>query len=346
MEPIVVSNVRLHEDALNLLRGVARVRVPEGARFAGRDWILDNVEGARVIIAGFARVDGEVLDRAGRGLELVIARSSGVDYIDLEAAAEHGVCVANQPEAIAFAVAEHALGLALSQSKRLLEGHQLLVSGGWRGFPGQLRGRLIGWSTVGVVGLGRIGALLAYYARLLGAPRVLYWSRRRKPELEQLLGLEPASLERLFEESNIVFLVLPDTPETRGLVGYDLLRRLPADSVLVNVGRGRVLDEEALLRILRERRDVRIALDVYKEEPLPSGHPIISYGREGRATLTPHFGGYSLESMYYTDLLAARQARHYLETGTVWNPVAGPCRQARDIPRLWDWRGRPPPVAP
>ena len=310
--------------------------MPRDKPAEGRGWLLENIRGARVAIVGFVRVDREVLEAAGPGLGLVLARSSGVDHIDVEAAEEMGVCVANQPEAIAWAVAEHALGLALTQTKRLMEGHKLVEEGGWEGFPRHLRGFLLRGATAGIVGLGRIGVLLAWYLRSMGAGRILYWSRRRKPELELLLRLEPASLERLFSESRLVFIALPLTRETRGLIGWSLLSRLPQGAVFVNVGRGPVVVEADLARLLDERPDVRAALDVYEEEPLPRDSPLTKHASNGRATLTPHFAGYSEQSMEATDILAARQAIHYLKTGEAWNPVNRACRQARDIPGLWD----------
>jgi len=333
----VVASPPLPAEGREVLAGVAEV--VEGP--PERGWLFSALRGARVLIAGFIRVDRGLLEASGGSLELVITRSSGVDHIDLGAAEELGVCVANQPEAIAFSVAEHALGAAIVQARRILEGHYLVVEGGWQGFPSHLKGFLLRGSTAGIVGLGRIGSLIALYLRHLGASRILYWSRRRKPELEATLLLEPASLERLFSESRIVFIALPRAPGTEGLIKLSHLRLLPEGAVLVNVGRGSVIEEGALEALLRERSDVRVALDVYREEPLPPDAPILEHA--GRALLTPHFAGYSELSSRMTGVLAARQARFYLERGEVWNPVTrGTCREARDIPGLWDWLGGPP----
>ncbi len=328
---IVAAAPPLPEEARRELEGVAALL--EGR--PEREWLVNAVREARVLIVGFAKIDRGILE-AAESLELVVTRSSGYDHIDVEAAEELGICVANQPEAIAFSVAEHALGMAIVQAKRILEGHYLVANGEWTGFPGHLRGFLLRGVTAGIVGLGRIGTLIAYYLRALGASRILYWSRRRKPELEILLSLEPASLERLFSESRVVFIALPKARETEGLVKLEHLKQLPEGAVLVNVGRGSVIEEGALEALLRERSDVRVALDVYREEPLPGDSPLRGYA--GRALLSPHFAGYSELSSRMTAVLAARQARFYLERGEVWNPVTRrTCREARDIPGLWDW---------
>ena len=334
--PLVVSTTYLTEEAVEVLEAVgARVVWPERGIDVSK-WLLSIIPGADVVMAGFQRVTEEHIARAEK-LRLLLAMSSGVDHLAVEAAARRGVCVANQPEAIAVAVAEHAIGLIISSLRRITEGHGYVASGRWHAERRFLRGTSLRGKTVGIVGLGRIGSLVALHARGLGAGRILYWSRRRKKELEQLLLAEPASLERLFTESDIVVVALPLTGETRGIIGRELLERLRPGALLVNIGRGGVVDANALVEVLRRREDIRVALDVYPEEPLPPSHPLAELAREtGRLLLTPHHAGGTEESMKATRLLAAKQAAYFLEKGEVWNPVAGPCREARDIPGLWE----------
>ncbi len=340
MGAVVVSSRRLPSEALSILRA-AGAEVVQPSDSAGREWLLENVRGAEVLLAGFSRVDSQVIDAGLPSLKLIVSMSSGVDHIDVDYAEERGVCVANQPEAIAFAVAEHAVMLALAALRGLVASHVWASSGEWasRGWPPWARGGLIRGSTVGVVGLGRIGSLVALYSRAMGASKILYWSRRRKPELEQVLQLEPASLERLFRESDVVVVALPRAPSTKGMIRYKHLSLMKSGAVLVNVGRGGVVDENDLARLLRERDDVYVALDVFEEEPLPPGSPLAEIAREKprQLILTPHHAGASPLSWRMTAVLAARQAAFFLERGEVWNPVNGACRQAKDIPGLWDW---------
>lgn len=338
---VVVSGVRLHEEARGVLESRGVQVVEPGSRRASREWLAAGLSELKpeVLLAGFARIDGGLIAAGVPGLGLIVALSSGVDHIDVGAAERLGVCVANQPEAIAHVVAEHAVMLALAAARRLVAGHQWASWGVWeeRGWPPWARGLTLRGSTVGVVGLGRIGGLIALHARSLGATRLLYWSRRRKPVFEQLLHAEPASLERLFSESDFIFVTLPRARGTVGLIGYELLGRMRDGSVLVNVGRGGVVSEEAIIRLLGEGRDVRIALDVFSEEPIPPGSPLARAARlyPERLILTPHHAGASTWSGRATQVLAARQALHYLEKGEVWNPVNAACREARDVPGLW-----------
>lgn len=302
-----------------------------------REKLLSLMGQARVLIAGFMRIDKEFLDRA-TSLKLIVTRSSGYDHIDVDYAEKKGICVANQPEAIAFSVAEHAIALAVAALKRIVRSHDYVVTGQWSalGWPQWARGGLLRGSTLGIVGMGRIGSLVAWYGKAMGAGRVLYWSRRRKPELEVLLLAEPASLKRLFRESDVIIVALPKTRETVGLIGYELLSLMKSGAVLVNVGRGGIVDEIALAKIVREREDVYVALDVYSEEPLPENHELIRLAKETRRIiLTAHHAGASKYTYVATAVLAAKQALHFLEKGTVWNPVNKACRATNDIPDLW-----------
>lgn len=334
----VASTRRLPGEAVDIVvgAGLELEVAPEGAD--AYSWLADvGRRGVEILLAGFQRVDRGVIDSL-RGLRLVIAMSSGYDHIDVAYAEERGICVANQPEAIAEAVSDHVVAMVMALYRRLLAAHEAVSTGSWgRAGVRGLRGRLLRGSVVGIVGMGRIGVLAASKLSALGASRILYWSRRRKPEVEQLLRAEPASLERLFSESDIIVVALPRARETVGLIGYSLLSRVREGAVLVNVGRGGVVSEEALSRLLDERRDVMVGLDVFEEEPLPPDSPLLRHAGSGRLLLTPHIAGYTAESMRMTAILAARQAVHYASTGEVWNPVNSACRQARDLKGLWEW---------
>ncbi|MEB3779995.1 MAG: hypothetical protein GSR85_07180 [Desulfurococcales archaeon] len=333
---VILSTHSLDPDSLNLLlqEGVRVITPPSKRLFNRRSWILENVSEASILIAGFTRIDKPIIDGSPR-LELIVSRSSGVDHIDVEYAESKGICVANQPEAIAEAVAEHIVGLIVSSLRRITKGHLYVVEGGWyeNGF---LRGVTLRGKTLGVVGMGRIGSLASLHLRMLGVSKVLYWSRSRKREVEQLLKAEPASLDRIFRESDVIVVTLPITRETKGIIGYELLSKMKENALIVNVGRGGVIDEDSLARVLRERSDILAALDVYEKEPLPPDDKLVKIAKEtDRLVLTPHNAGGTDLSMKLTSLLAVKQVIHYINTGEVWNPVTSTCREARDIAGLW-----------
>ncbi len=327
----VLTTHHLPDEAASLLQGRVDLVDAGGSAREVEAHIVD----ADILIAGFMRIGGSLLEKAGR-LKLIVARSSGVDHIDVGKAEELGICVANQPEAIAEAVAEHALGLIISSLRRIVEGHGYVMSGGWTRERRFLRGAAIKGRTVGILGMGRIGALVASRLAFLGAQRILYYSRRRKREVEQLLHAEPASIERIFREADIIVAALPHTPETVGLVDYRLLSSMKEGALLVNVGRGSLIVWEDLLKVLEEREDLRVALDVYPNEPLTPDSRVTGLASRGRLVMTPHHAGGTDRSIVETGVLAARQVLHYLETGEVWNPVNSRCREAKDVPGLWD----------
>ncbi|MEB3851309.1 MAG: hypothetical protein LRS49_01840 [Desulfurococcales archaeon] len=325
----VVSDVRLTPRALEALEGY-RVLHPLGG---------DAPE--RVAAARRARVYINLATPMGPGdfngcTELVIARTSGYDHIDLNAAEEAGVCVANQPEVIDEAVAEYAVGGILAALRMIVSGHKYFEDGLWasRGWPRHLMGGLLLGRTVGLLGAGRIGQRVAFMLRLLGAGRVLYHSRTRKPGLEANLGAAFVDLTTLFEESDVLVNSLPLTPETRGLVSEELLLRLPHGAVYVNVGRGATEEPGALVGAASKRPDLYFVVDVHPSEP-PRGPEESRYElarSNPRFIATPHFAGYSLESAYATTILAARQAALYLERSCVWNPLTSACRRCREGP--------------
>ncbi len=334
----IISTHRLPEKAVNILRekGIPII-YPEKKDIDRKKWVLDNIKDKTILIAGFMNIDKEIIDEA-KNLHLIIARSSGYDHIDVEYAEKNGICVANQPEMITWAVTEHTLGLIFSSLKKIVWGHQYNISGGWykRESPGKARGYLLKGKTIGIVGLGRIGSLLAYNLRFLGAGKILYWSRRRKQELELILQLDPAHLERVFQEADIVIVTLPKTKETIGIITKDLLLKMKSPSLLVNIGRGDTIVEEDLLYALKEKEDLYVALDVYSEEPIPKEHPLLQIAKNNdRLVLTPHNAGATKESLEETAVLVARQALHYIESGCVWNPVTITCSICKDIRNYW-----------
>lgn len=293
----------------------------------------DDALNARVtILAGFRKLDRGFFGKTGNTgcLRLVITASSGYDHIDTGAAADAGVCVANQPEAIAEAVAEYAVAGILAVARRLVEGRDYVLSGDWarQGWPRHLPGMLIRGRCLGVIGAGRIGSRIAFVMRALGASRILYYNRSPRPALESHLGAERASLERIFSECDIIVNSLPYSPSTDSIITYELLSRVKLNAIFVNVGRGGTVEEGAIERLVRERPDVGLVLDVYRREPLDPESVIAAEARKrGNIILTPHFAGYSRESSEATLLLAALQAKDYIEKGCVWNPVNGACNR-------------------
>jgi D-3-phosphoglycerate dehydrogenase len=233
----------------------------------------------------------DIVARSPR-LQCAVRHGVGVDMIPVEKCTEAGVIVANVPGANANAVAEFAVAQMLAACRHVEALDYKLRSEGWGPSRKTADGACeLGGKTLGIVGVGSIGARLAEIARLGFGMRVLGYRRSRK---ELPAGVSYADLASLFAESDFAVLACPLTDETKGLVSADLLGRMKPTGWLINVSRGAVVDEPALVAALQECRIGGAALDVYTQQPLAQDHPLRLLDN---AILTPHTAGLSVESM-------------------------------------------------
>jgi phosphoglycerate dehydrogenase-like enzyme len=190
--------------------------------------------------------------------------------------------------------AEHALGLMLAAARRISEGDDAIKHGAFleKIEPGY---RLAG-KTIGILGFGLIGGRVATYCQALGM-NVIAWSRSMTSDKAAAAGVEAVEFDVLFERADVVSIHLVLSPQTQGIVGRAQLARLRQGAILVNTSRGPLIDEQALLEALSERR-IRAALDVFNEEPLPPAHPLRT---APNVVLTPHvgYGTYETYELFY-----------------------------------------------
>jgi glyoxylate reductase len=264
-----------------------RYEIREGGLEATREDILAIAPGASALVADpSVPVDPELLDACGDGLRVVANFAVGYDNVDLEACQERGVAVTNTPDVLTEATAELALALTLAAARRMSDAERDLRAGVWRGWdPAAYRGIEIADSTVGVVGLGRIGHRYARLAHGLGA-KIVYEGPSPKPEAESELGARRLELDELLETSDVVSLHAPAIPETRGLIGARELELIGSDGVLVNTARGPLVDSEAVAAALESGTLGAAGLDVYDGEP----HVPESLLNAPRCVLLPHIG--------------------------------------------------------
>ncbi len=235
------------------------------------------------------RIDAELLAAAPR-LRVVSQMAVGVDNVDLGACTARGIPVGHTPGVLTETTADTAWALLAAATRRIPEGHDHVRGGHWGPWdPGLLLGGDLWDTTLGIVGLGRIGSAVA--RRACGfSMRVLYTGPRRKPHLEARLRVTYRELDDLLAESDHVVLTAPLTPETRHLIGRDALRRMRPDATLVNVARGGLVDHEALYEALIEGWIGRAALDVTEPEPIPGDHPLVGLPN---CLIIPHLGSAS-----------------------------------------------------
>jgi phosphoglycerate dehydrogenase-like enzyme len=206
-------------------------------------------------------------------------RNSG--HVDLAAATSHGILVADTDGSGAAAV-ELTMALILATARRVPQEDRAVRAGRWQtGVGMELAGR-----TLGILGLGRIGTRIAAFGRLLGM-EVVAWGPTLTDERAAAAGVRRVELDALFETSDVVSVHLRLGERTRGIVDARCLGRMKPTAVFVNTARGELVDEQALVRVLREGRIAGAGLDVYEAEPLPPAHPLRSLER---VVLSPHMG--------------------------------------------------------
>jgi glyoxylate reductase len=259
------------------------------------------------ITYGHPRVDGALMDRAPN-LKLVSNHGVGVDHIDCAAAKSRGVLVGNTPGCLDAATADMTMALLLAAARNVVSGDKFARSAAFTHYdPSFMIGYEVSGSTLGIVGLGRIGKQVAKRARAFDM-KILYHNRRRDEAAEQELGVTYASLDELLRQSDFVALNCPLTAETTNLIGRKELSLMKSTAILVNVARGAVVDHDALLSALKSRRIAGAALDVTSPEPLPRDHPLLELDN---IVIAPHLGS------------AANRTRRRMEEMTVQNLNAG-----------------------
>lgn len=221
-------------------------------------------------------------------LKIVANSGAGLDHLDLKLLASFGVKVANTPQAVSSPTADMGMALLLAAARRVVEGHQLAVSPHTQNFSTNWMGQEVTGATLGIVGMGRIGYKVAQRARAFDM-KILYHNRkRRKLEEEAAVGASYCeSLDDLLRQSDFVMLAVSLTPQTQGLIGRRELRLMKPTATLVNIGRGLLIDQDALVEALQTGVIMAAALDVSHPEPLPRDHPLLKLKN---VTLTPHIG--------------------------------------------------------
>jgi len=279
-----------------------------------------------LIVRSATRVTEELLQQAPR-LRAVGRAGVGVDNIDMEAATRRGVLVMNTPGGNAPSVAEHTLALMLAMARSVPQLNAAMHAGRWEkaGSAGaELRGK-----TLGLVGLGRVGAEVAQRARALGM-RVIAHDPYLSPERAKDLGVELVDLATVLAQSDYVSLHTALSPATERMLNAKTLAQMKRGARLVNAARGELIDETALLEALKSGHLAGAALDVFTVEP-PGNSPLMALPN---LIATPHVAGSTAEAQEEVGVLIAQQIRDYLLDGTMRNAVNLPAIPPEQYRRL------------
>ncbi|EJK87544.1 D-glycerate dehydrogenase [Rhizobium sp. AP16] len=245
------------------------------------------------------RIDAALIEEAGPQMKLIASFSNGTDHIDVEAAARKGITVTNTPNVLTEDTADMTMALILAVPRRLAEGARVLTDkpGEWAGWsPTWMLGRRIHGKRIGIVGMGRIGTAVARRAKAFGLS-IHYHNRKRVSTAteDELEATYWDSLDQMLARVDIVSVNCPSTPATFHLISARRLALLQPTSYIVNTSRGDVIDETALIKILREGKIAGAGLDVFENEPAVNPK-LVKLANEGKVVLLPHMSSATLES--------------------------------------------------
>lgn len=239
-------------------------------------------------------IDRDMLEGAAN-LKVISNMAVGFNNIDTEAAKERGIIVTNTPDVLTETTADLAFGLLLATARRFNTAEKELRQGGWLSWtPMGFTGMDVHGTTVGIIGMGRIGEAVARRAKGFNM-QVLYHNRNRKPETEEEYGVEFAELDDLLKRADHVVILAPFTEETIGMIGERELALMKKSATLICVSRGGIVDEAALYDALKNNIIFGAGLDVFNTEPVPIRHPLLTLPN---VTAVPHIGSASVKTRH------------------------------------------------
>jgi D-3-phosphoglycerate dehydrogenase len=325
--PRVLVSDKLSEEGLRILREAPGLEVDHrpGIDAAELRRILPDAD-ALVIRSG-TKVTADLIEVATR-LRVIGRAGIGVDNVDLRAATSRGIIVMNTPEGNAITTAEHAIALMTSLARKIPQATRSMKAGEWA--KDRFNGKELFGQTLGVIGLGNIGSIVADRARGLRM-RVIAYDPLVSEERAERLGVDLVSLDELISRADVITIHVPLTKDTRGLIDADAFERMKRGVLLINAARGGIVDESALLAAIESGKVAGAALDVFEQEPPPPDHPLL---KRDEVIATPHLGAATAQAQLNVAIAVAEQVRDYLLEGVVRNAVNLPSVSAEQLTEL------------
>lgn len=291
--------------------------VYQGEQLISETELMEQVKEATALLCPLStKVTTRVIDHAPH-LKIIANYGAGFDNIDIQAATARGIVVTNTPKVSTDATAELALGLMLSLMRRIPEGDQLCRTTGFSGWaPLFFLGNELKGKTLGIVGFGKIGQAVAKRARAFDM-NILYTGRTRRTEAEELYQASYRSMDQLIEEADVVTIHTAYTKETHHLFTEETFEKMNSKAFLLNLARGPVIDEEALVNALKKNQLAGAALDVFEFEP--QIHEDLK--QMSNVVLTPHIGNATIETRNEMATLATKNIERVLKGEKAITPV-------------------------
>jgi len=301
MKPKAYVTRPIPEEALKKLAENAEYHIWEGELPVPREALLGEVSGVDAVLSLLTdKIDAAVMDAAPK-LRVISNMAVGFDNVDVREATKRKIMVCNTPEVLTDTTADFAFALLLAAARRVVEGERIVRAGKWKTWgPMILLGQDVHHATLGIIGLGRIGAEVAKRAKGFDM-KVIYYDTVRRPDLEMKLGAEFRDLRTLLAESDFVTIHTPLIPETYHLIGEEQFKLMKRTAILVNTARGPIVDPKALHNALRNRQIAYAALDVTEPEPIPLQDPLLTLDN---IVIAPHIASASVATRTKMALMA------------------------------------------
>jgi D-3-phosphoglycerate dehydrogenase len=322
---ILVSDP-LHERGIEVLEQIPGLEVEVNTSLIHEELlgIVKNYDG--LIIRSSTKVTEEIIEAADR-LKVIGRAGIGLDNVDIPAASKRGIVVMNTPDGNVITTAEHAVAMLLALSRNIPQAAASMRAHRWD--KKSFRGKELFNKTLGVIGIGRIGRIVADRARGMKMDIIAYDPYIPAETIEKM-GVEPVDLEGLLVRSDFITVHTPITPETRNLVNAECFAKMKPGVLLVNCARGGIVNENDLYQALQEGVVAGAALDVFEKEP-PEDSPLLDLDN---VIATPHLGASTDEAQENVAVAVANQVGDYLRNGTIRNAVNVPSVEGEVLLRL------------
>jgi phosphogluconate 2-dehydrogenase len=283
LSPLLMA--RLHEQT--------EVTLIDNLNADGLATLREALPRAHGLLGASLKLDAGLLDLAPE-LEAIASVSVGVDNYDIDYLTERRILLSNTPDVLTETTADTGFALILATARRVVELANMVRAGQWKRNVGPAQfGTDVHGKTLGIIGMGRIGEALAQRGHFGFGMPVIYHSHSPKPAVEQRFNAQYRSLSELLQQADFVCLTLPLTAETEGLIGAEQFALMRPETIFINISRGKVVDESALIQALREGQIRAAGLDVFEREPLNTDSPLLQLNN---VVATPHIGSATHET--------------------------------------------------
>ena len=302
MKKILLSNV-INPAGMNVLKNKVEPVILDDFSVENIKQKVSDVEG--IVLRTNIKITREIIESAPK-LKIISRTGAGIDNIDIAAATEKGILVCNAPGVNSVSVAEHALAMMMALAKNLKITDKCVHEGNWK-VRYSSKGVDLDGKTLGLVGLGNIGAILAKKCRLAFNMKIMAYD----PYVEEAEGIElHSNLEKIFSQSDFISIHVPHTKETHHMVDSRLLNSMKPDSYLVNTSRGSVVDENALVEALKNNLIAGAGIDVFEKEPPENSNPLFQFVN---VITTPHSAGLNRDCERKLAIEAAQAVIDFIE---------------------------------